>query len=190
MCAVESVEGFSINLAFALDFKGNVKTLPFANNWKFPSNFNSIFGFVCCHINICTLFSTSASDMPIFDLKVGRNNILDEDILQCSISVILKENENFVTTLSTHRYCLLSSREISSQVANTNRWYIRYVSKTYWSKLFRTELESSRCIDSLICRCWVRCIEFVLDNHTLAWLEANRTLCTYSERHCVSITIW
>ena len=133
--AVESVECFSINLAFALDLKGYIKTLAFANNWKFPSNFNTIFGFVCAHVNICALVSTSTSNMPILDFKVGWDDILDEYILKSCVTVVLKENENFVATLSTHRNCLLSSGEISSQVANTNGWCIWHVTKTNWSKL-------------------------------------------------------
>ena len=132
---MESVECFSINLAFALDLKGYVKTLSFANDWKFPSNFDTLFGFVCAHVNICALVSTSASDMPILDFKVGWDDVLDEYILKSSVTVVLKENENFVATLSTHRDCLLSCREISSQVANTDRWCIWYVTKTNRSKL-------------------------------------------------------
>ena len=108
MSAMESVECFSIDLAFTLDFKGYIETLALANNWKFPCNLDSVFSFVCCHVNVCTLFSTSASNMPILDFKVGWDDVLDENILQCSVAIVLKENENFVATLSTHWNCLLS----------------------------------------------------------------------------------
>ena len=149
---MESIECFCIDLAFTLDFKGDVKSLALGNNWNIPCDFDTSLGFVCRHFNIASLLSTCTTDVPVFDRKVRWNDISDEDILESSITVVLEQDEYFVSTLSTHWNRLLSSREVSSKVADSYCWCFRSISYTNRSKLLGTELESCRCIDSFICR--------------------------------------
>ena len=151
MSTVESVESFCIDFAFALDLKGDIQSLTLANDRDLPSDFNTIFGLVCRHLNIASLFATSTTDVPVLDFKVRWDYITDEDILKCRISIVLKQNEDFVSSLSTHWDGLLSCGEVSSQVAHTNGWCLGCVTNAYRSELFRAKLESCRCIDSLVC---------------------------------------
>ena len=152
MSAMESVKCFCIDFTFAFDLKGNIETFSFSDDRDFPSDFNACIGLGCRHVNVASLVSTSTTNVPIFDFEVGRYDVTNKDVLKCSISVVFKQNKNFISALATHWNGLLSSREITAKVANTNGWCFWSVSQTNWSELLRTELETGRCINALICR--------------------------------------
>ena len=46
MRTMETVECFSVDFAFAFDFEGNIESFTFGNDWYFPCNFYTGFGFI------------------------------------------------------------------------------------------------------------------------------------------------
>ena len=97
---------------------------------------NAVFGV---HFTIGALFATAATNVPIGDFKVRWHDIVDVHILQSGVSVVLEEDQDFVSALSANRKRLLSSGEVTSIVNDADNRDVFSVAATPWSSLFGTE---------------------------------------------------
>ena len=137
---MEPVQCFSIDLSGSLDFHEHIKAFTLANKRNHPADVcatNTVFGV---HFTIGALFATAASYVPVGDFKVCWHDIVDVHILQGGVSVVLEEDQDFVSTLSANRQRLLSSGEVTSVVNDADHRDVFSVSATPWSCLFGTEL--------------------------------------------------
>ena len=108
MSTVESVECFCIDFAFAFNLEGNIQSLTLGYDRYLPCDLNTIFGFVGCHLDIASLLATCTTDVPVFDFEVRWDDITNEDILERRIPIVLEQDENFVSSFSTHWNSLLT----------------------------------------------------------------------------------
>ena len=100
---MESVECFRINLTRSFDFHKDIKTLALSNEWHHPTDVGTTFAFFGAHLAIGSLVAASTTNVPIGNFEVCWHDIVDVHVLESGVTVVLEQNEDFVSSLSTNR---------------------------------------------------------------------------------------
>ena len=185
---VEPVEGFGVNFAAAFDVKGNLEALALLDLWNMPNDVKSTFAVFGGHGDVVSL-PVLVLHFPILDLKLWWENIVDVEVAQGRVAVVLEENQDFVSSLSTQRDGLLAGTEIATVVHHLNRRCLDGLSRADGAESLCAELNSSRCVDAFVARRGIGCGQWIGDFDGLLGLEAEGATCPDREGHGVTLTV-
>ena len=67
---------------------------------------NAVFG---AHLAIGALVAAATTNVPVCNFEVCRHDIVDVNVFQGRVTIVLEQDEDLVSSLSTNWECLLSS---------------------------------------------------------------------------------
>ena len=147
--AMETVQGFCIHFTAALDVKGHLEAFAFLDLGHVPDDVETTLAVFGGHGDIVSL-ATGALELPVLDLKLGRQDVVDVQVAEGCVAVVFEQNQHFIAALATQRDGLLAGAEVSAVVDDLHAGRVGGFSRADGAKAFCAELDTGGCVNALV----------------------------------------
>ena len=186
---VEGVEEVGVDVTLALDHVRDVDAFGLSDAGQVPDDGGARGVSLLRHLDVVEQFLVGANVAPVH-LVAGWDDVLELHIGQRRVAVVLEEDEHLVAASAADLQRLLSGREVTAVVHDTNRRGRLHVALADGAEALAAELAADWSVHPLVLRRGVGSHQVVGHGDLVTWRHTDGALAADGQRQGMTGTVW